>query len=539
MFKRIFFLFNFLMLFLSHQIKGQSSFQKDSLQLEELTKGMDTYFKDPVLYKQKTFEAYSLVEKMLTKQPENLFLKKKQIIIYDLYYTLKRNELQYEESLDIILKNIALKKRINDSCGLSKSYRGLGVFWRIQKNREKSLPLLEKALVIAQKCNDIKEEARSILALAGYYFAIENYKKSLELNVVALKLSKQHNYVGGIANSNYQMARTHNLLKDFKKGLFHLKKAEQGFLETQNLSALERVNFAYAVYYRKKGESQKAITYYSKTIDYNLKLRDSSRLMNRFLGLSNSYRDSKDFEKAYYNYLNYKGLQKKINDKKQYGKLIELESRLKYENEKRIDSIKFTQQKALDEQKIKDKANTRFLFFVIGSSVLLIIVFILYILYRQKAKEQAYQNILLNKKVATKTEEIEELLKETMKHLSSKEKLTSDLQKYSKEEDVLLLQSIISDLKASKADDKKLSLIKQNIQNINFEFIRVLKETHPNLTKTEIEVCSFIKMGLSRKEISEIRGTSGFAVKTMRNRIRKKIEIESSITLDEYLKSLQ
>jgi transcriptional regulator len=476
---------------------------------------------------------------MLTKQPENLFLKKKQIIIYDLYYTLKRNELQYEESLDIILKNIALKKRINDSCGLSKSYRGLGVFWRIQKNREKSLPLLEKALIIAQKCNDIKEEARSILALAGYYFAIENYKKSLELNVIALKLSKQHNYVGGIANSNYQMARTHNLLKDFKKGLFHLKKAEQGFLETQNLSALERVNFAYAVYYRKKGESQKAITYYSKTIDYNLKLRDSSRLMNRFLGLSNSYGDSKDFEKAYYNYLNYKGLQKKINDKKQYGKLIELESRLKYENEKRIDSIKFAQQKALDEQKIKDKANTRFLFFVIGSSVLLIIVFILYILYRQKAKEQAYQNILLNKKVATKTEEIEELLKETMKHLSSKEKLTSDLQKYSKEEDVLLLQSIISDLKASKADDKKLSLIKQNIQNINFEFIRVLKETHPNLTKTEIEVCSFIKMGLSRKEISEIRGTSDFAVKTMRNRIRKKIEIESSITLDEYLKSLQ
>ena len=240
------------------------------------------------------------------------------------------------------------------------------------------------------------------------------------------------------------------------------------------------------MYYRKKGEPQKAIAYYSKTIDYNLKLRDSSRLMNRFLGLSNSYRDSKDFEKAYYNYLNYKGLQKKINDKKQYGKLIELESRLKYENEKRIDSIKFTQQKALDEQKIKDKANTRFLFFVIGSSVLLIIVFILYILYRQKAKEQAYQNILLNKKVATKTEEIEELLKETMKHLSSKEKLTSDLQKYSKEEDVLLLQSIISDLKASKADDKKLSLIKQNIQNINFEFIRVLKETHPNLTKTEI-----------------------------------------------------
>ena len=144
----------------------------------------------------------------------------------------------------------------------------------------------------------------------------------------------------------------------------------------------------------------------------------------------------------------------------------------------------------------------------------------------------------MNKKVANKSEEIEQLLKETMKHLKSKEKLTSNLQKFSREEEGITLQSILSDLKASKADDTKFILIKQNIEKINFDFIQKLKQKYPNLTKTEIEVCSFIKMGLSRKEIAEVRSTSEYAVKTMRNRVRKKIQIDATITLDEYLNSL-
>lgn len=257
--------------------------------------------------------------------------------------------------------------------------------------------------------------------------------------------------------------------------------------------------------------------------------------MSRYLGLSNSYAELKDYKNAYYNYLNYKGLQKKVNDKKYYGQLIELEAKLAYENQKRVDSIQFAQQKLLDESIIKRKADTRFWWFVILLSAILVTILIFYLNSQHRLKEQAYQNILLNKKVATKTEEIQELLKETMKHIRSKEKIAIDLQKFSKEKDGITVQSILAELKASKADDTKLILIKENIEKVNFQFLKNLKEKHPNLTKTEIEVSSFIKMGLSRKEIAEVRGTSDYAVKTTRNRIRKKIGVNSSITLDEYL----
>ena len=310
------------------------------------------------------------------------------------------------------------------------------------------------------------------------------------------------------------------------------------FQKTNNISGLERVNATYANYYRKNGQPEKAVQYFKVSIEFNKKLRDSARLMSRHLGLSNSYHEMKNYEGAYYSYLNYKGLQKKINDRRYYGQLIELEAKLNYEHQKKVDSLQFAKQKQLDESRIKEAANSRFWWFVILFSALVVTILIFYLNSRHKLKEQAYQNILLNKKVASKTEEIQELLKETMKHLKSKEKIATDLQKFSKEKDEVALQSILNDLKASKPDDTKLILIKENIEKMNYEFLNALKERHPNLSKTEIEVSSFIKMGLSRKEIAEIRGTSDYAVKTMRNRMRKKMGIDASVTLDNYLASI-
>lgn len=535
--QQIFYAICFLLMTI-HQTHSQSTFEQDSLKLAALTNGIETYYTDPFLYKQNVFEAFPLINKMLKENPESYFLKKKRIQIYRLYHIYKRQQLNFDESLNFILKNITYRKEINDTCGLSISYRSLGNFWRYQKNHDKAFEQIYKALAIAEKCNDGELMAKNHMDIGRIYHTQKKLDSALLFHTKGLEISKQYKFVGGIANAHYQISRNYNQRKEFDKSLYHLNLARKGFEETDNISSLERVNATYANYYRKTGQPEKAVAYFKDAIAYNLKLRDSIRLMSRYLGLSNSYHAMKNYEGAYYSYLNYKGLQKKINDKKYYGQLIELEAKLNYEHQKKVDSLQFAKQKQLDESIIKQTANARFWWFVILLSAVVVTVFIFYINSRHKLKEQAYRNILLNKKVASKTEEIQELLKETMKHIKSKEKIATDLQKFSKEKDGVTLQSILADLKVSKADDTKLILIKENIEKINFEFVKTLKERHPDLSKTEIEVSSFIKIGLSRKEIAEVRGTSDYAVKTMRNRIRKKIKIETSITLDDYLSSI-
>ena len=157
---------------------------------------------------------------------------------------------------------------------------------------------------------------------------------------------------------------------------------------------------------------------------------------------------------------------------------------------------------------------------------------------RQKIKEQAYQNILLNNKVATKTEEINELLTETIQHIKSKERIAENLQKLSDENEDITLKSIIVDLKASKADNAKLMLIKQNIEQVNYQFIKTLKALHPDLTKTDVEICSLIRIGLSRKEVANLRNTSLEAVKTSRFRLKKKLNLSSDQNLNDYINDL-
>jgi DNA-binding CsgD family transcriptional regulator len=210
-----------------------------------------------------------------------------------------------------------------------------------------------------------------------------------------------------------------------------------------------------------------------------------------------------------------------------------------FENEKRLRELseKEAEIKRLEtEQQLANNKRNAII-------IILIILFVgialfIYFRNRQKLKEQAYKNILLNNKIASKTEEINELLTETILHIKSKERITEDLQKLSTETDGVTLKSIIADLKANKADDDKLILIKQNIEEVNFEFIKKLKTQHPELTKTDVEICSLIRVGLSRKEVASLRNTSLEAVKTSRFRLKKKLKLATNQKLDTYIKNL-
>ena len=113
----------------------------------------------------------------------------------------------------------------------------------------------------------------------------------------------------------------------------------------------------------------------------------------------------------------------------------------------------------------------------------------------------------LNSEVITKKEEVNQLLTETVIHLNTKEKLAESLSKLSQEEEGITLKGIIADLKADKLEDSKILVLKKNIETLNYDFLNNLKRLHPTLTKTDIEICSFVKIGLSRKEISNLRNT--------------------------------
>ena len=58
------------------------------------------------------------------------------------------------------------------------------------------------------------------------------------------------------------------------------------------------------------------------------------------------------------------------------------------------------------------------------------------------------------------------------------------------------------------------------------------------LTKTEREVCSLLRLSLSVKEIASIRNSSSDAIKVTRYRIRKKMNVPKGQKLEVFIQNL-
>ena len=70
---------------------------------------------------------------------------------------------------------------------------------------------------------------------------------------------------------------------------------------------------------------------------------------------------------------------------------------------------------------------------------------------------------------------------------------------------------------------------------VHKDFNKNITKTHPNITPSEIKLCSFIRLGMSNKEIASVLNQSPDSVKVARYRVRKKFNFDSSINFETYL----
>ena len=125
-----------------------------------------------------------------------------------------------------------------------------------------------------------------------------------------------------------------------------------------------------------------------------------------------------------------------------------------------------------------------------------------------------------------------------------------------------LLSSIVKDLEyhisliENKSDRKSLEPLKKRISDkiddsadwdqflTQFstaypDFIDCLTEKYPKLRSGDIKLCCYLKMNMNTKEIAQVSGLSVRAVENKRYRLRKKLELETDVSLDSYIHSMR
>jgi tetratricopeptide (TPR) repeat protein len=88
-----------------------------------------------------------------------------------------------------------------------------------------------------------------------------------------------------------------------------------------------------------------------------------------------------------------------------------------------------------------------------------------------------------------------------------------------------------------KQDDSLYRGPEHQIESKHAQFIQRLSSNYPSLSNAELKVAALLKMGLNSKEIANILFTSHRTIETHRHHIRKKLAIDASTPLGDYLKT--
>jgi DNA-binding CsgD family transcriptional regulator len=86
--------------------------------------------------------------------------------------------------------------------------------------------------------------------------------------------------------------------------------------------------------------------------------------------------------------------------------------------------------------------------------------------------------------------------------------------------------------------DNSWGNLEKHVKNVHFDFLKRLKEKHPNISPRELDLATYLLINMSTKELSEVMNISIGGVEVARYRLRKKLELHNKENLNSYLMSI-
>lgn len=159
-----------------------------------------------------------------------------------------------------------------------------------------------------------------------------------------------------------------------------------------------------------------------------------------------------------------------------------------------------------------------------------------------KVKELASQKEIIELKNIQLQKDIEsrnrELAISTMNLVGKTTTLNSIKQQLKKLNENNQLNPVINNIDKIINDKKDWEFFEKAFNEADKEFFKRLKEKHPKLTLNDLRLCVYLRLNLSSKEIAPLLNISHRSVEIKRYRLRKKIDLEHNINLNDYFINL-
>lgn len=144
--------------------------------------------------------------------------------------------------------------------------------------------------------------------------------------------------------------------------------------------------------------------------------------------------------------------------------------------------------------------------------------------------EQLVQDVdIKNRELAVSTmslhnkNELLAFIKEDLKKTAQNESSTSKI------------KSVISTINKNITSEDSWKVFQEAFDSVDKDFLKRIKQLHPNLTANDLRLCAYLRMNLSSKEIAPLLNISVRSIEIKRYRLRKKLDLEHEKGLVEYI----
>ncbi|MCK9422340.1 MAG: tetratricopeptide repeat protein [Bacteroidales bacterium] len=422
----------------------------------------------------------------------------------------------YDKSSQYYFKSLKLYEKVDDKEGISRLFGFIGMDFYNQQDYKKALEYYNKSLSIAKQINIpsiIKSQYNNIANVYGVFMkydtAIVLFRKALTINT---KLGDRLGEGTNIMNIGYvQMNKGY-----FDDARLSFQESLGIFIELNNRLHMAEcyINFGYC-YYSING-IEESIDYFKKALQEGQKNGYYRIISHAAKMLNQIYTLKQDTIKAY----KYVTLEKIAGDSlyasQEQKHILKLELQYLYEK------------KEIEKQKVQHAKNIIILIVIFSLISGLVILGLILSRHRLKSKLVVAEKEKIEFELKSKDRELTvnliSLIKknEMITDISNKLGQLEQNTKSSETKDKII--RISKELRNS-TEDKMFNEFTTRFQEVHAGFYEKLLKSYPDLTKNELNLCAFLRLNMSSKDISELTNQQVSAIEQARYRLRKKLGI--------------
>ncbi len=473
--------------------------------------------------------------------------------VYQYLAALLTDKGRYPEAMTAYIKAKEQFELVNDSVRIANLYHNMAVLYKFQGNLKENYNSLKKAIYINKKFDQEKPLGDNYRSLGNYFStinapdsAIFYFEKSKQYFLKVNNEDGLNSIKGQIAAFYLKQKQYKKSIDLFKESLAYVEKRENTVFQIYYLHHLARA-------YKKSGDYKNALKFNKRALELALQWEYKQWIVNGYLQKSEIYEALGDYKEAYTSSNLHKIYSDSIFNKENVKKIQELKLTYEFRKEKSRDSLLLVKEKELAESQVeiletKNKVQFHWMF-LIALSFLGAGAF--YYCNNRKNKQEAeiarskralaeMKNDMLNKEIEYKKKDLVDFAfnisqnQEWAKVLAEKlekVKITTGRVRANK------LNELENEIKNKIWVDDSSYDFHKRVEMLSRAFYEKLTKQFPNLTKTEIRLCSLIRMSVENKEIAVLQNIDPSSVRKSRYRLRKKLNLEHEEDLDDFLQS--